>query len=65
MSRESLEVQIARIDENVLHIRRHIVPKVNRHERDILAAKVLVGLVIFILAVKHPVIADVFGKMFP
>lgn len=65
--RESQEAMIARIDERVEHIHRTlpvISKTLNRHDREILVAKVLLGIAAAGLAWKYPLIAEALAKVF-
>lgn len=64
MPDESLEVKIARIDENMIQVKA-IVPLVQKHDQEILIAKVVVTIVLILIALTHPTVADVFARIMP
>lgn len=64
---ESVEVMVARIDERVHHIHRSLpglTKTVNRHDREILIAKILIGVGLVGLAWKYPLIAEALARVF-
>ena len=63
---ESLDVVVARIDERVAVMHEcmpRISKRVDRHDREILVAKVIAVLCLVIAATKFPVLADAIGRM--
>jgi hypothetical protein len=62
----TLAIRIARIDERVKHIHR-VIPglakKVNKHDRDLLAAKIVAGIGLVLIALKFPQIAEVLTEV--
>lgn len=63
---ESDQVKIARMDERIAHIHQElprISKKVDQHDRDILAAKIVACLSLIFLTFEFPTIADAILKV--
>lgn len=57
---------LIRVDERLNHVRKSIPvmsKAINRHDRELLVAKVLFVLVIIAIAIKYPVVAEALARV--
>jgi hypothetical protein len=66
MEREPLIVKIARIDENVKHLKELVIPikkKVDRHDKELWTIRILFLVGLVVAAFKFPVLMDLVTGM--